>query len=128
MPLVAAGRGVGRRAGKTVAGELIMLRYNAIYVVAILLLVVPPAGAAEKKAELKVTADVGTSSVVAKMRFSNGIAPTTPVMQNQNWSGFENKNLLMAFDARAIKGWTVSRAYMHLHLAKGELYGIGLCT
>ena len=105
-----------------------MLRYNSIHVIAAVLLVTSAAWAAEQKAELNVTADVGISSVVGKMRFSNGVGPTSPIMQNQNWSGFENKNLLMAFDTKQIEGWTVTRAYMTVHMAKGDLYGIGLCT
>jgi len=39
-----------------------------------------------------------------------------------------NKNLLMAFDCSAIRGWTVSKANLKLTLARGDLYGVGLCT
>ncbi|KPK79004.1 MAG: hypothetical protein AMJ81_13985 [Phycisphaerae bacterium SM23_33] len=106
--------------------ELVMRR-KAIYLV-ILCAVAGPAAAEERKATLHVTADVGISSVVGKMRYSNGTGPTTPIMQNQNWSGFENNNLLMAFDTKPIKGWSLSEATMHVWLAKGDLYGIGLCT
>ena len=83
--------------------------------------------ASEQTARLNVTADVGLTSVVGKQRTSNGAGPTTPIRQNQNWMGFEAKVLLMAFDAAPVKGWTVSRANLHLYLAKGDLYGIGLC-
>ncbi|KKL95636.1 hypothetical protein LCGC14_1852610, partial [marine sediment metagenome] len=84
--------------------------------------------AAEQRAQLKVTADAGITSIRAKMNFSNGRGPATPIMQNQNWSGFESKTLLMAFDTAAIRGWTVSRANLHIYVARGDLYGLGLCT
>ena len=104
-----------------------MLR-NAMVISVVFLAIAGPSAAQQQQAELPVTADVGISSVVGKMGLSDGTGPSTPIMQNQNWSGFENKNLLMAFDTTAIKGWTVSKAYMHVYLAKGDLYGIGLCT
>ena len=102
-----------------------MLRYKAIHAIAAVLLVTSAAWAAEQKAELNVTADVGISSVVGKMRFSNGVGPTSPIMQNQNWSGFENKNLLMSFDTKGIKGWTVTRAYMTVHMARASCTASG---
>ncbi|MCD6364618.1 MAG: hypothetical protein J7M14_01960, partial [Planctomycetes bacterium] len=84
--------------------------------------------AATERAVLPVTRDVGITSVVGKCTFSNGAGPSAALRQNQNWSGFENKTLLMAFDTSLIKGWTVDKAYLHLTMAKGELYGAGLCT
>lgn len=75
-----------------------------------------------------VTADVGVGSVVRLQMSGNNFGPTTALRQNQNWSGFENKNLLMAFDTSAIEGWTIEKAYLRVYLAKGELYGAGLCT
>jgi len=91
-------------------------------------LAVSSASAAEKGTPLYVTGDVGLTSVVGKKTFGNGRGPTTPLMQNQNWSGFENKTLLMAFDTRKVAGWSIEKAVMHIYLAKGDLYGIGLCT
>ena len=79
-------------------------------------------------AVLKVTADVGITSVQDKMLYSNGQGPAAELMQNQNWSGFENKDLLMAFDARPVQGWTVSKATLHLTVARGDFWGVGLCT
>jgi len=79
-------------------------------------------------AVLPVTADVGITSVRGKMRYSNALGPSTVIRQNQNWAGFEAKTLLMAFDAEAIKGWTVSKAHLNLYVAKGDFYGLGLCT
>lgn len=90
-------------------------------------MLVGAADAAEQTARLNVTADVGLSSVAGKQRASNGAGPTTPIRQNQNWVGFEAKVLLMAFDTASVKGWTFSRANLHLYLAKGDLYGVGLC-
>lgn len=101
---------------------------SRIGMLATVLCAVSMAAGEAQRAIVPVTADVGISSVVGKMRHSNGIGPATPIMQNQNWSGFENKDLLMAFDAGAIKGWTVSKATMHIFLSKGDLYGVGLCT
>ncbi len=53
---------------------------------------------------------------------------TLAIRQNQNWSGFENKTILLKFDTAPIKGWTVREAFLHLALAKGDLYGVGACT
>ena len=85
------------------------------------------APAAERSATLPATAAVGISSYVGKTLTSNGGGPSTPIRQNQNWEGFENKTLLLAFDTAGIKGWTVHRADLHLYLAKGDLYGVGVC-
>ena len=83
--------------------------------------------AAEKTATLRVTADVGISSYAGKTLTSNGTGPTTPIRQNQNWQGFEARTLLMAFDTAPVRGWTITRASLHLYLAKGDLFGVGLC-
>ncbi|HYF49216.1 MAG TPA: glycoside hydrolase domain-containing protein [Planctomycetota bacterium] len=53
---------------------------------------------------------------------------TLRMRQNQNWAGFENYTILLKFDMAAIKGWTVSKATLHLALAEGELYGVGACS
>jgi len=53
---------------------------------------------------------------------------TLAIRQNQNWAMFENKTILLKFDTTAIKGWTVKEAFLHLALAKDDLYGIGACT
>jgi len=53
---------------------------------------------------------------------------TLAVRQNQNWAMFENKTILLKFDTTAIKGWTVKEAFLHLALAKDDLFGIGACT
>ena len=53
---------------------------------------------------------------------------TLALRQNQNWSKFENKTILLKFDTTRIKGWTVKEAFLHLALAKGDLYGVGVCT
>ena len=87
-----------------------------------------PALAQDKSVKLPVTADCGLTSVRDKMRTSNGAGPTTPIRQNQNWSGFENKDLLMNFDVKPIAGWTVTKAVLHVFVAKEDLYGVGLMT
>ncbi len=91
-------------------------------------IIAPAAGQEPQGVRLPVTADAGFSSVREMTRYSNGTGPATPIMQNQNWSGFENKNLLMAFDTGAVRGWTVEKAILHLYLPKGDLWGVGLCT
>lgn len=53
---------------------------------------------------------------------------TLAIRQNQNWSMFENKTILLKFDTTPIKGWTVKGAFLHLALAKDDLFGIGACT
>jgi len=78
-------------------------------------------------ANLECTASVGITCVKNRMHQSNGKGPTTPLRQNQNCMGFENKTLLMGFDARPVKGWEIDKAYLHLYLAKGDLYAVGLC-
>jgi hypothetical protein len=76
---------------------------------------------------LKATADVGLSSAAGQGLMGNGAGITTPIRQNQSWSGFETRALLLNFDTAPIRGWTVSNASLHLVIAKGELYGAGLC-
>ncbi len=95
---------------------------------AVLMLSALSAAAGEQRAVLPVTADTGIAYVRGKERFSNGGGPTSALRQNQHWQGFENKTLLMGFDTRAIRGWTVSRAELRITLARGKLYGAGLCT
>jgi len=87
-----------------------------------------PAPGADRQAVLPVTADVGITSTRGKELYSNGAGPTCDLRQNQNWSGFENKSLLLAFDCGAIRGWSVSKANLKITLARGDLYGVGLCT
>jgi hypothetical protein len=86
-----------------------------------------PSPAVELSTNLAVTADVGLSSYVGKERQSNGAGPTTPLRQNQNWSGFESRTLLLDFDTAPVRGWTITRATLHLYLARGDLHGAGLC-
>ena len=101
---------------------------SAVSIIATAVLVcVVGAPAAERAATLPVTADVGICSYAGKMLTSNGTGPTTPIRQNQNWEGFEARTLLMAFDTAPVRGWTIRRADLHLYLAKGDLYGVGLC-
>ena len=33
----------------------------------------------------------------------------------------------MAFKTEPIKGWKIQEAYLHLYVAKEDLYGVGLC-
>ena len=81
---------------------------------------------AEGSATLPVSADVGLSSYQQKESTSNGLGVTTAIRQNQNMYGFESRSLLMAFDATPVRGWIVTKAYLHLYLAKGDLHGVGL--
>jgi hypothetical protein len=90
-------------------------------------LVASGVAAAQQKVMLDVTADVGVSSVRGYMLESNSTGPSAPIRQNQNWSGFETKALLMAFKTEPIKGWKILEAYLHLYVAKEDLYGVGLC-
>ena len=92
----------------------------------VLLLSFSSAPLEEESATLPVTADVGLSSYQQRESTSNGSGVTTAIRQNQNMRGFENHSLLMAFDAAPVKGWTITRAYLHLYLAKGDLHGVGL--
>jgi hypothetical protein len=85
------------------------------------------APAAELSTNLPATADVGISSYAGKQRTSNGAGPTTAIRQNQNWSGFENRTLLLTFDAAPVRGWKITRANLHLYLARGDLHAVGLC-
>jgi len=93
----------------------------------LLLLLVPRALPAEK-ATLPVTKDTGISSARGHYSDNSGASVTVPIRQNQNWSGFETKAWLGDFDSKAIKGWTVEHAWLNLFLARGDMYGLGLCT
>lgn len=83
--------------------------------------------AAEQTAMLDATADVGITSVRGRWLESNGGGPSTPIRQTQNWSGFETKALVITFDAKPIQGWQIKEAYLHLYMAKGDLYAVGVC-
>ena len=102
-----------------------MLRQAALAIVSVL--AASGVVAAEQNVMLKATADAGVSSVRGRMLETNGGSPSSPIRQNQNWSGFETKALLIDFDSKAIKGWKVKEAYLHLYVAKVDLYGVGIC-
>lgn len=78
--------------------------------------------------KLPVTADAGISSERGHKGDNGGASVTVPVRQNQNWSGFENKAYLMRFDTAPLAGMTVSKAWLNIFLARGDLYAIGVCT
>lgn len=96
-----------------------------ILVIACLILPVAMFGST---ARLPVIRDTGVSSERGHLSENSGASVTVPIRQNQNWQGFETKAWLGAFDASEIKGWTVSRAWLNVFLAAGDLYGVGLCT
>jgi hypothetical protein len=79
-------------------------------------------------ARLEVTKDCGISSVPGRRNDNSGASVTVPLRQNQCWSGFETKAYVAAFDTSPVKGWTVKKAWMNLFIARGDLYGVGLCT
>ncbi|MBN2288200.1 MAG: hypothetical protein JXQ83_02635, partial [Candidatus Glassbacteria bacterium] len=93
----------------------------------IILLALPLVCLAET-VRLPVTGDTGVSSERGRLSENSGASVTVPVRQNQNWSGFETKAFLMRFDTGPVQGMTVERAWLNLFLARGELYGVGLCT
>jgi len=78
--------------------------------------------------KLPVTADAGVSSERGHFNDNSGASVTVPVRQNQNWSGFETKAYLIRFDTGKIRGWSVSRAWLNIFLARGDLHAVGLCT
>jgi hypothetical protein len=82
---------------------------------------------AERTVMLSAAQDVGISSVRGHMLQSNGGAPTTPLRQDQNWSGFQNKTLLLGFDTAAIRGWRIRGAWLHLCVARGDIHAVGVC-
>ncbi len=83
---------------------------------------------------LPVTANAGISSIRPgtnkghDMDLSWGSGETLAIRQNQNWSGFENKTILLKFDTKDIHGWTISQAFLHVAMAKDDLYGVGICS
>ncbi len=77
-------------------------------------------------AMLTASADVGVCNYPNKESTSNGQGVTTPLRQNQNWRGFCCRALLLNFDTGPIKGWTIRKAWLHLYVARGDLFGIGL--
>lgn len=101
---------------------------------------------------LPVTADTGVTSVRGRENLGNGGGPSTELRQNQNWSGFESKDVLLGFEPaervagrgrggrrggaasqsantlESARGMTIAKANLHVVVAKGNLYGVGLCT
>ncbi|GEM_PF-1864914 len=102
-----------------------MARTFATLVAAVLLSAV--AALAQQKVMLSATEDVGVSSVREHFLESTGSAPSAAIRQNQNWSGFETKALLVKFDTKPVQGWTIQEAYLHLYVAKEDLYAVGVC-
>jgi len=94
----------------------------------VLFLLVFPIYLSAGTAKIPVTTDSGVSSERGHFRDNSGASVTVPVRQNQNWSGFETKAYLMGFDTEKIRGWSVSRAWLNIFLARGDLYAVGLCT
>jgi len=94
----------------------------------ILFLLVLPVSASPRTVRLAVTADAGVWSERGHLDENSGASVTVPIRQNQNWSGFETKAYLMRFDTEALRGMTVTRAWLNLFVARGELYAVGLCT
>lgn len=92
------------------------------------LLLVAPCSLAAETVKLPVTMDTGISTERGHYSDNSGASVSVPIRQNQNWSGFETKAWLGDFDAQAIRGWTVERAWLNVFLVKGDLYGIGLST
>lgn len=82
---------------------------------------------AQQKVMLDAVADVGVSSVRGHSLDSYAEAPSVPIRQNQNWSGFETKAILMSFNAKPVQGWNIKEAKLHLYMAKEDLYGVGVC-
>lgn len=82
---------------------------------------------AQRKVMLNVSDDVGVSSVRGHFLDSNVSAPSAALRQNQNWSGFETKALLVKFDTRPVQGWNIQEAFLHLFVAKEDLYAVGVC-
>ena len=102
-----------------------MIRTLAVAVVVLLAAITPTI--AQQKVMLKATADVGVSSVRGHFLDSNDTGPSCPIRQNQNWEGFETKALLMNFDASPVQGWNIQEAYLHLYVAREDLYAVGVC-
>ena len=77
---------------------------------------------------LEVTQDAMVTSVRGNELDNWGGSVSVPVRQNQNWQGFETKAWLARFDMSAIEGKSPARAWLNIFLARGELYGVGLCS
>ncbi|HUU28669.1 MAG TPA: fibronectin type III domain-containing protein [archaeon] len=92
-----------------------------------LLIGFPLAGQAESL-KLPVVADCGISNERGHLNENSGASVSVPIRQNQNWSGFEAKACLMRFDTGPLTGMSVSRAWLNIFLARGDLYAVGLCT
>lgn len=94
---------------------------------ALLLALIAVPAVAQQKVILPATADCGVSSVRGHQLDSNDTGPSSAIRQNQNWRGFETKALLINFDAKAVAGWDIQQANLHLYVAKEDLYGVGVC-
>ncbi|MFH1070076.1 MAG: hypothetical protein V1794_10705 [Candidatus Glassbacteria bacterium] len=96
--------------------------------IALFALILLPFSSFAQTVRLEVTADAGLSSERGHSGDNSGRSVTVPVRQNQNWSGFETKAYLFRFDPQPVLGQTVEKAWLNVFLAKGDLYGIGICT
>ncbi|MBW7996442.1 MAG: DUF4091 domain-containing protein [Candidatus Glassbacteria bacterium] len=87
-----------------------------------------PLTLAAETVRLEVTADAMVTSERGRYGDNWGASVSVPVRQNQNWSGFETKAVLMRFDGRPLEGMTPRAAWLNIFLAKGELFGVGLSS
>ncbi len=94
----------------------------------LLALTLIPAMLAAEAVRLEVTADAMVTNERGHSRDNWGQSVSVPVRQNQNWSGFETKAYLARFDMSALEGRSPQKAWLNIFLARGELYGIGLCS
>ncbi|MFC1544767.1 hypothetical protein ACFL4X_01235 [Gemmatimonadota bacterium] len=91
------------------------------------LLLLPLAASAESF-RLNVTADATVTSERGHYDDNWGASVSVPIRQNQNWSGFETKAVLMRFNTAPLAGISPQAAWLNVFLARGELYGVGLCS
>ncbi|MFC1614093.1 hypothetical protein ACFL5K_02230 [Gemmatimonadota bacterium] len=78
--------------------------------------------------KIPVIEDTGISNERGHLSENSGKSVTVPVNQNQNWSGFETEAYLMRFDMKRLESLRVEEAWFNIYVAKGDFYGLGLCT
>jgi hypothetical protein len=87
-----------------------------------------PAVLPAETVRLDVTDDAMISSERGHYNENWGQSVSVPVRQNQNWQGFETKAYIARFDMAPLEGRSPRKAWLNIFLARGELYGIGLCS
>ena len=96
------------------------MRTMRTVILTIAILGVSPAAEAETR-KLPVTADVGICAHRKEVHLNTGGNSRIRIKGNEHYYLFD-------FDARAIRSWRITKATLHLKLARGRLRKVAICT